>query len=124
MVSPTNTDLKPVQKDSVSVSGRRSLFLITSLLFALIVLFFYVLVPLWRSGESIVLPLDDVYIHFQYAKQIARGEVYIYNPGLEPSSGATSLMYPYLLAIGYKLGFTGLSLGYWALLWGCYGLLW
>lgn len=76
----------------------------------------YVLVPMWRTGRLFVLPLDDVYIHFQYAKQIANGQPYVYNPGLPPSSGATSLLYPYLLAIGYGAGFQGMALGWWALI--------
>jgi hypothetical protein len=75
----------------------------------------FVGLPSLMSGRALVLPLDDVYIHFQYARQIAAGEPYIYNPGLPPSSGATSLLYPYLLAVGHWLGFTGLSLALWAL---------
>jgi hypothetical protein len=72
---------------------------------------------------DLLMPLDDVYIHFQYAKQLANGEPYVYNPGDDASSGATSFIYPYLLAIGYKLGFTGLNLGYWAMGIGALALL-
>ncbi|MFN8529906.1 MAG: hypothetical protein U0670_14990 [Anaerolineae bacterium] len=61
------------------------------------------------------MPLDDAYIHFQYAHQIAQGQIYVYNPGLPPTSGATSFLYPYLLAIGDLIGFRGLSLGFWAM---------
>ncbi|MEO1439321.1 MAG: hypothetical protein AAFV33_02900, partial [Chloroflexota bacterium] len=84
----------------------------------LLVILAYVLLPVWSQGRSVVLPLDDVYIHFQYAKQIANGAPYVYNPGLPPSSGATSLIYPYLLSIGHAGGLTGLSLGWWALAMG------
>lgn len=70
-----------------------------------------------------LMPVDDAYIHFQYARQAAMGEPFVYNPGQDPSSGATSLLYPFILAIGYKLGFTGLSLGYWAYLVGALALL-
>lgn len=66
------------------------------------------------DGE-VIMPLDDAYIHFQYARQIATGDPYVYNPGDPPTSGATSFIYPYLLAIGYALGFTGLNLGLWAM---------
>ncbi|MEM6530050.1 MAG: hypothetical protein AAF653_17250, partial [Chloroflexota bacterium] len=89
----------------------------------LLVLLAYVLAPLWSQGRSVVLPLDDVYIHFQYAKQIANGAPYVYNPGLPPSSGATSLIYPYLLAVGHAVGFTGLSLGWWAMAMGTVALM-
>jgi hypothetical protein len=97
----------------VSVFWRRSLFLYC-LLLSTITITVYVLPGRWNGGE-LLLPLDDVYIHFQYAKQAALGMPYVYNPGLPPSSGATSLLYPYLLAIGYVMGFKGLSLGWWAL---------
>ncbi len=49
------------------------------------------------------MPLDDAYIHFQYARSIATGQPYAYNPGLPPTSGATSFLYPYLLALGYLI---------------------
>ncbi len=71
---------------------------------------------------QILLPLDDVYIHFQYARQLAAGQPYVYNPGLPPTSGATSFLYPYLLAAGYLLGFQGLNLGLWALALGMVAL--
>lgn len=74
------------------------------------------------QGE-LLLPLDDVYIHFQYARQIAAGQFYIYNPGLPPSSGATSFLYPYILAVGHLLGFQELNLGLWAMLIGAAALL-
>ncbi len=61
------------------------------------------------------MPLDDVYIHFQYARQMAAGQPYVYNPGLPPTSGATSFLYPYVLAAGYLLGFQDLNLGLWAM---------
>ena len=69
-----------------------------------------------RAGRGqFMMPLDDVYIHFQYARQLAAGQPYIYNPGQLPTSGATSFLYPYLLAGGYVLGFQGLALGAWAM---------
>jgi len=69
------------------------------------------------------MPLDDAYIHFQYSRQLANGEPFVYNPGESATSGATSLLYPFLLAPGHLLGFTGLSLGYWALALGLVALI-
>lgn len=69
-----------------------------------------------------LMPVDDAYIHFQYARQVAIGEPFVYNMGQSPSSGATSLLYPFILAMGSKLGFTGLDLGYWAYLIGALAL--
>src|SRR5258706_3522972 len=74
------------------------------------------------SAGGPILPLDDAYIHFQYARVLAEGHPFQYNPGQPPTSGATSLLYPIILAVGYKLGFTGLQLGWWAL--GIGGGLW
>jgi len=77
-----------------------------------------VLLVYWRTNQyadAVVMPLDDTYIHFQYARQIAEGAPYTYNPTDTPTSGATSFIYPYLLAAGYTLGFEGLRLGLWAM---------
>lgn len=73
-------------------------------------------------GDAPLMPVDDAYIHFQYARQIAEGRPYVYNTGLAPTTGATSLLYPYLLAAGYALGFTGLNLGLWSALIGAAAL--
>lgn len=70
------------------------------------------------ANGRILMPLDDAYIHFQYARQIAAGELYVYNPGLPPTSGATSFLYPFILALGYQLSFQGLQLGSWAMIVG------
>ena len=71
---------------------------------------------------NFILPLDDVYIHFQYARQLASGQPFVYNPGQPPTSGATSFLYPFALALGYIIGFTGLQLGVWALALGALAL--
>jgi hypothetical protein len=56
------------------------------------------------SGEGAVLPLDDAYIHLQYAWQASQGQFLQYNPGDTPTTGATSLLYMLLLASGFALG--------------------
>ena len=96
------------------------------LLFCLIagvVFLTYACASLAAGRGEFVLPLDDVYIHFQYARQMANGQPYIYNPGQPPTSGATSFLYPYVLAVGYLLGFQGLNLGLWAMGIGALALL-
>lgn len=65
-----------------------------------------------------ILPLDDAYIHLQYARQIAEGQPFVYNPGEAPTSGATSLLYPFLLALGAVGGLRDLSLGVWSMIIG------
>lgn len=102
--------------DISGVSRRRSLFIwALCCVLAGIVFLAYAGVSLAGGRGQFLMPLDDVYIHFQYARQLATGEPYVYNPGLPPTSGATSFLYPYLLAAGYLLGFQELSLGVWAL---------
>ncbi len=76
----------------------------------------FVSVGLQASGGSTpVMPLDDVYIHFQYAKVLAEGTPLHYNPDQPATSGATSLLYPAILGLGYRLGFLGERLAWWAL---------
>ncbi len=59
--------------------------------------------------------IDDVYIHFQYAKMLAKGDFFQYCPGCGFSKGATSFLYPILLAPGWLIGFRGEYLLLWAL---------
>lgn len=57
-----------------------------------------------------VAPLDDTYIHFQYAKQLARGFFFRYFDDDPVSTGGTSFLYPVLLAPFWKAGLRGESL--------------
>ncbi|HEY3592926.1 MAG TPA: hypothetical protein VGL13_03600, partial [Polyangiaceae bacterium] len=59
-------------------------------------------------------PLDDVFIHFDYARATARGYPFQWSAGNGYSSGNTSILYPFALAIGYLSGFRGQSLVVWA----------
>ncbi len=114
MVTPINLD--DVTAAQSSVSRRRSLFiLLLCAVLALLVFGVYATLSANVGGGQVIMPLDDAYIHFQYAHQIAVGQPYVYNPGLPPTSGATSFLYPYILALGDLLGFRGLNLGLWAM---------
>jgi hypothetical protein len=59
-------------------------------------------------------PLDDVFIHFDFARSAARGYPFQWIDGNGYSSGGTSLLYPLVLALGLRIGFYGLSLMYFA----------
>lgn len=65
------------------------------------------------SGEWSA-PLDDVFIHFDYARRTALGHPFEWTIGNGYSSGNTSLTYPFVLAAGWWLGFTGRALMKWA----------
>jgi hypothetical protein len=64
-------------------------------------------------------PLDDVFIHFDFARATARGYPFQWSEGNGYSSGGTSLLYPLLLAIGYWAGFRELALMEWAAVLAC-----
>lgn len=59
-------------------------------------------------------PLDDVFIHFDFADSIAHGAPFEWMPGNGYSSGGTSLLYPFVLALGRLRGFSGLELMHFA----------
>jgi hypothetical protein len=67
-------------------------------------------------------PLDDVFIHFDFARETARGRPFQWSEGAGYSSGGTSLLYPFVLAAGYLLGFRKLELMAWAAIVACVGV--
>jgi 4-amino-4-deoxy-L-arabinose transferase-like glycosyltransferase len=48
-------------------------------------------------------PLDDAWIHFQFARNLARGDGLSFNPG-QPTSGSTAPLWTLLLAAVYFVG--------------------
>jgi len=48
-------------------------------------------------------PLDDAWIHFQFARNLARGDGLSFNPG-DPTSGSTAPLWTLLLAAVYRVG--------------------
>ncbi len=77
------------------------------------------------TGGEPAVPLDDAYIHFQFARSFAELTPFVYTSATAPTPGATSLAWPGVLAIFYALGFHGTSIIWpaWALGWLCLGLL-
>lgn len=73
---------------------------------AFIMVLLFLTTMLSYTGGELAMPLDDTFIHFQYARQLARGHFFRYNSEDPPSTGATSLLYPFVLAAGYLLGFS------------------
>jgi hypothetical protein len=68
------------------------------------------------TGGTPAVPLDDSYIHFQFARSFAEGHPFVFSPGTAPVPGATSLLWPLLLAIPRLMGVQGSSIIWWA--WG------
>ncbi|MEU6641324.1 hypothetical protein ABZ863_02125 [Saccharomonospora sp. NPDC046836] len=67
----------------------------------------FVLVDLGYNQGHLIAPLDDVYIHLQYGKQLGEGHFFQYNTGDPVSTGASSLLYAFVLGGGYAIGFKG-----------------
>jgi hypothetical protein len=69
----------------------------------------------WIAMESVTQgglapPVDDSFIYFQYSRMIASGYPFSYAPGAPPTTGATSFLYPFLLAPGFLIGLNGSSI--------------
>jgi hypothetical protein len=58
-----------------------------------------------ETGGHAAVPLDDTFIHFQFAKRFAQLAPFSYSVGEAPVPGATSLVWPLTLAAFWKLGF-------------------
>ena len=71
---------------------------------------------------SLSAPLDDTFIHLQYARQIGQGQWLSYNDGDRPTSGASSLLYVVVLGGAHFVGFSGHKLLAFAIILGA-GLL-
>lgn len=63
-----------------------------------------------RAAGGPAAPLDDAFIHLTYARRLAEGRFFHYVAGEGYSSGATSLLWPLLLAPFHALGLRGPSL--------------
>lgn len=77
------------------------------------------------TGGTPAAPLDDSYIHFQFARALASGEPFQYSPETAPVPGATSLLWPMLLALPYAAGLREHSILWaaWAMGFAALGLL-
>jgi len=67
-----------------------------------------------QTGGEWSAPLDDVFIHFDYARSTALGHPFEWTIGNGYSSGNTSLTYPFVIALGWVLGFHDRDLMKWA----------
>jgi hypothetical protein len=59
-----------------------------------------------RNGGEPAVPLDDAYIHLHYARSFANAQPFAYGVG-EPCAGATSLLWPALIAPFFAFGGDG-----------------
>jgi len=74
------------------------------------------------TGGELSLPLDDSFIYLQYARAIAEGHPFVYSPGNAPTTGATSLLWPFLLVPPHWLPGGPILAIAWALAFGAVAL--
>jgi hypothetical protein len=70
----------------------------------------FVVVDLAYNQGTLIAPIDDAYIHLQYASQLGSGHPFQYNTGDPVSTGASSLLYAFVLAAAHAVGFSGTAL--------------
>jgi hypothetical protein len=68
---------------------------------------YYFVGAMASPGNYVAMPQPDTILYCQAARQISLGQPFIFTPGDKPSTGTTSHLYPFLLAIPYMLGATG-----------------
>lgn len=69
-----------------------------------------------HTDSGYVMPQPDTYFYCQAARRIVEGHPFSYSEGTAVSTGTTSVLYPFVLAVPYALGCTGddLLLAGWA----------
>jgi hypothetical protein len=88
------------------------------LLLALGVVLVFLTILLDATQGHFVPPVVDLYVVCQYARSLAEGHLFQYNPGDAPTTGATSLLHTVLLALAHAVGFRGEGLVAFAVLAG------
>jgi hypothetical protein len=94
-----DTVLQPVECNGATMAVRRDLSVIIGW-FALLSAAYWAAV-LIVSGQ-IGFPLDDSFIHLQFARNLYESGQMAFNPGI-PSSGSTAPLWPMLIAAAYPL---------------------
>ncbi len=67
---------------------------------------FYLLTTAAGDGTPVIAE-PDALLYYHYARNIAAGNPYVFSPGDAPSTGSTTHLFPYILAIPYLLGVQG-----------------
>lgn len=80
-----------------------------------LLMWFYVEMRKYYCEGGLSLPLDDPFIFFQYARNMADGHFFKYNIEDKPTTGVTSLLWQILLCFGFILGFHEMKIIYWSL---------
>ena len=93
---------------------------IVSAIFSVVFSILFLSSMLINNNGHFSAPIDDSFIYFDYAKTLANtGEPFTYNEGDDFSTGSTSFIYPFLLALGFLIGFSGEYITIWVFIIQC-----
>lgn len=106
----------PENGEKVAASNRVPLLLLPLLVGVVQVVCYYIAALIASPDGAMPIPQPDTLLYSQAARRIVEGAPFSFSPGSAPSTGTTSVLYPFVLAIPYALGFTGdsfLAAGFW-----------
>ncbi len=88
-----------MQKNPALTKGKALHWLSLSIVLALAValLYLFLRTELSMTKGELGVPLDDAWIHYQFARNLSQGDGFSYNPG-EPAPGSTAPLWTLLLA--------------------------
>ena len=101
----------------MSILENRKQFVILMLCIGSVQIASYYLAGMFASPDGgMAVPQPDTLLYCQAARRIVEGHPFSFSEGTAVSTGTTSVLYPFILAIPYALGATGDSLflaGFW-----------
>ena len=89
------------------ISKKRNLLSIAVCVAVVQVAFYYLVASMIRSDGSLAIAQPDTLLYCQAARRIAEGFPFSFSSGTAVSTGTTSVLYPFLLAFFYWMGFKG-----------------
>ena len=92
------------------ISERRNLLLLAGCVALIQVACYYFAAATVRGDGALAIAQPDTLLYCQAARRIAEGFPFSFSAGTAVSTGTTSVLYPYILAVPYLLGFKGSGL--------------
>ena len=93
--------------DFTEISKRRNLLLLAGCMTLIQIACYYVVGATVRSDGGMAIAQPDTLLYCQAARRIAEGFPFSFSFGTAPSTGTTSVIYPFVLAVPYFIGFKG-----------------
>lgn len=96
--------------DFTEISKRRNLLLLAGCVALVQVACYYLAGATVRGDGSLAIAQPDTLLYCQAARRIAEGFPFSFSEGTAVSTGTTSVVYPFVLAVPYMLGCKGTAL--------------